>query len=65
MNLKLRACSVTALNNHTPYVQADNRLTHTALVKIYSADSVLGERGHCAGGGSEECIHRLHGMTER
>lgn len=61
--------SVTALNKPSPpYYQADNRLTHSSSVKIYNPLSVLAythaQRAHCAVGISEECIHRLDGMTE-
>lgn len=52
---------MTALNDYNPpYYQADNRLTHSAVVMIYNPDCVhaytRAQRAHCAGSVSEECV---------
>lgn len=64
---KRTAQGLHRLTPRPTYYQADNRLTHRAMVKIYNPDCVRAytraQRAHCAGGVGEECIHGLDEMT--
>ena len=57
---------MTALNNPSPpYYQADNRLTQSRFTTpILSSLTAALKEPSVPAGVSEECVHRLDGMTE-